>query len=237
MVSENSEQAPQVPEVHESVLEQGKKNRPCENCGKLFSPNRRHVKRQRFCSGTCWQAAYRGRGRARAADSRYILKRRKAMLCLSCKKPLLSNEHVDCPACRRKNLEREKRRYLSRKISRHCVRCGGQKTFEETVLCAECKRTARRYYDKIRKMVLQHYGGKCACPPCKETNSNFFTMDHVNNDGAAHRKSKSDNPTRIYAYLKRNNYPGGFQILCYNCNLGRAQNGGICPHVSSKSPV
>ena len=21
-----------------------------------------------------------------------------------------------------------------------------------------------------------------------------------------------------------------FQILCYNCNLGRSRNGGVCPH-------
>ena len=30
-------------------------------------------------------------------------------------------------------------------------------------------------------------------------------------------------------YLKKNNYPDGFQVLCWNCNLGRAHYG-VCPH-------
>ena len=34
----------------------------------------------------------------------------------------------------------------------------------------------------------------------------------------------------IYSWLIRNNYPEGFQVLCYNCNLGKAHNNGICPH-------
>jgi hypothetical protein len=28
----------------------------------------------------------------------------------------------------------------------------------------------------------------------------------------------------------RNGYPPDFEILCFNCNCGKAVNGGICPH-------
>jgi hypothetical protein len=31
-------------------------------------------------------------------------------------------------------------------------------------------------------------------------------------------------------WLKRNNFPSGYRVLCMNCNHGRKRNGGICPH-------
>ena len=34
----------------------------------------------------------------------------------------------------------------------------------------------------------------------------------------------------IYIWLKNNNFPEGFQVLCFNCNCGKARNKGICPH-------
>jgi len=78
--------------------------------------------------------------------------------------------------------------------------------------------------------VLIHYGGsppKCAC--CGETNVEFLTIDHINGEGHKQRKTQGLG-TQFYYWLKRNNFPEGFRVLCYNCNCGRAKNGGICPH-------
>lgn len=78
---------------------------------------------------------------------------------------------------------------------------------------------------EARKEVLNHYGSICAC--CGENNVRFLTVDHTNNDGAEHRKKiKKD----IVYWLIKNNYPEGFQVLCFNCNLGKSLNKGICPH-------
>lgn len=35
--------------------------------------------------------------------------------------------------------------------------------------------------------------------------------------------------SRFYVWLKKNNYPPGFQILCYNCNCAKGHFG-YCPH-------
>lgn len=35
---------------------------------------------------------------------------------------------------------------------------------------------------------------------------------------------------KLFAYLKRAGYPPGYQVLCFNCNCGRAKRGGVCPH-------
>ena len=59
----------------------------------------------------------------------------------------------------------------------------------------------------------------------------FLSIDHINNDGATHRKDNRFRGPNIYSWLKAHNYPKDrFQVLCYNCNLAKAHCGGICPH-------
>jgi len=87
-------------------------------------------------------------------------------------------------------------------------------------------RQAKQYRETEKEHVFGHYGKKCVC--CGETNTHFLTIDHVNNDGARHRKEIGCSKT--YSWLLKNNFPDGFQVLCYNCNFGKYLNGGICPH-------
>jgi hypothetical protein len=80
---------------------------------------------------------------------------------------------------------------------------------------------------KLKDAAYAAYGGYiCAC--CGETEEMFLSLDHTNNDGAAHRKEVDHR--MIYKWMKRKGYPAGFQVLCMNCNHGKARNGGICPH-------
>lgn len=82
---------------------------------------------------------------------------------------------------------------------------------------------------KLRKEVLTHYGGnppKCAC--CGESHYEFLSIDHINNDGKQHRKQVGIG-MRMYYWLRKNNYPKGFQVLCFNCNLAKGFSG-KCPH-------
>ncbi len=88
---------------------------------------------------------------------------------------------------------------------------------------------------KLKDEVYTAYGGYiCSC--CGETEPLFLSIDHINNDGSKHRKSIgiAHGGLMFYIWLKRNNYPCEFQILCYNCNHGKHLNGGICPHVSKR---
>ena len=83
---------------------------------------------------------------------------------------------------------------------------------------------------KVRMMVLQAYSGEkpeCAC--CGEKTVTFLTIDHINNDGAEKRKTHGAG-VGFYYYLKKRGFPTGYQILCFNCNCGRAINKGTCPH-------
>ena len=75
--------------------------------------------------------------------------------------------------------------------------------------------------------MLAYGGYRCAC--CGTREALFLTIDHIENDGACHRRRVGFS-TGFLKWLKRNGYPKGFQVLCSNCNLGRHRNGGTCPH-------
>ncbi len=82
---------------------------------------------------------------------------------------------------------------------------------------------ARKYNSKLRLEVFRHYcGGEphCQCPGCDTTYIEFLQLDHVNGDGAAHRKENhlGTGGPRLWRWVRANGYPEGFQVLCRNCN-------------------
>lgn len=90
----------------------------------------------------------------------------------------------------------------------------------------------RRNQAAYKDRVFSHYGKVCAC--CAESIFEFLTIDHVNNDGAAHRKTTKRAGSGLYHWLLSRGFPVGFQTLCRNCNWGKHVNGGICPHKGKK---
>lgn len=85
----------------------------------------------------------------------------------------------------------------------------------------------------ISKIISHYSKGKNCCNCCGETTREFLTVDHINNDGAIQRKAKGFvwGGHQNYRFIIRNNYPPGYQILCYNCNCGRSRRiDKICPH-------
>jgi hypothetical protein len=91
---------------------------------------------------------------------------------------------------------------------------------------------------KAKIKAFDAYGGR-KCSWCGEDDLIILTIDHINNDGASHRKKlgKQNNighrnnggGTRTYNWLNKNGYPPGYQVLCFNCNFAKAQNGGALP--------
>jgi hypothetical protein len=87
----------------------------------------------------------------------------------------------------------------------------------------------KKFRLKLREEVISHYGN-CRCACCGETNFGFLTIDHIGGGGNKHKKRLGLVTVGFYAWLKRNDYPKGYRVLCYNCNCGIAFNRGICPH-------
>lgn len=75
---------------------------------------------------------------------------------------------------------------------------------------------ARDKAQSIKLQVLQHYGLRCN--NCGIDNPILLTIDHIMGDGAAHRRRDGWKGFKIYKYLLDNDFPEGFQVLCWNCN-------------------
>jgi hypothetical protein len=88
-----------------------------------------------------------------------------------------------------------------------------------------------RFRQRLRLAAFTAYSsGAPSCACCGETDTDVLTIDHVHGGGKQHRlKQKAHN---LAQWLKVNHYPPGYQILCFNCNAGRAINGGTCPHLN-----
>jgi len=88
----------------------------------------------------------------------------------------------------------------------------------------------QQYRQHLRKRFFEMYGGSCMC--CGEKDIRFLTLDHVDGGGKEDRRERSK-----YAILREalsDLNVDKYQILCYNCNLGRSINNGVCPHSPHK---
>lgn len=83
---------------------------------------------------------------------------------------------------------------------------------------------AREHYKKLRLEGIKRYGNECKC--CGEKIIEFLSIDHIDGGGNKHRKQIRSN---MWQWLKNNNYPKGFQVLCFNCNCSKGFHG-YCPH-------
>lgn len=73
----------------------------------------------------------------------------------------------------------------------------------------------QRYTRQAKQEVFDHYGHRCN--RCGHVDEDVLIVDHVNNDGAAHRKVVR-NAYSFYKSIKDAGFPTTFQILCRNCN-------------------
>ena len=150
---------------------------------------------------------------------------KKRGLCPRCYKRKPAKDRNTCSSCLVKQRATANARTSRHKASGLCWRCKN-KTLPGKV---ECRRhndldSLRRFRHKIT--VLAAYGGECAC--CGESHPDFLSIDHIDGGGTQHRKSQPGG-VHLYRWLKANDYPAGFQTLCFNCNFSKHLNG-KCVH-------
>lgn len=187
----------------------------------------------------CSNQAVEGRKQCQECIDKRKAKRDRAVsagLCSECNvRPKLPNRGR-CQHC----VDNRAAKYAQRTAARKCVRCSKDLPPDCKIkTCETCtpiyRATWRRKHRRMKDAAFNAYGGyKCKC--CGETEELFLTIDHINNDGAAHRRSICgyNSGGVLYRWLKQNNYPEGFQVLCFNCNVAKHRNG-YCPHAVKKA--
>lgn len=86
------------------------------------------------------------------------------------------------------------------------------------------RKYARAYVQRVKCEVLSHYSnGDMKCVRCGFDDIRALSIDHVNGGGRKHTRGLTET---LYNWLKRNNYPDGFQVLCMNCQfIKKMENG------------
>ena len=159
--------------------------------------------------------------------------RRGSGLCITCKSPAEKalEGHDKCEDHLEKGRRKAREFYKNRVEKGLCARCGNTRN-ESKTYCDKCLEMERSEYFSLRMVVIKEYGGKCKC--CGESNAKFLTIDHIKNDGVDDRKIGRIG-AKLYRYIIKHKFPvDRFQLLCFNCNLGKNANGGICPHNDNK---
>ena len=138
-------------------------------------------------------------------------------LCTKCKKQPRGKDGYQCDEC---NKYRHRIYYLNNK----------EKYIKKAIEWRannpeQAKKHRRDSNRRLRVAAIKNYGSKCAC--CGETEPKFLLIDHIDGGGNKHRREIGS--SHIYSWLKKNNYPKGFQVLCHNCNMAKGFYGS-CPH-------
>lgn len=161
------------------------------------------------------------------------VKAKAANLCVTCLvRPLVSK--ALCKVCLEKAANRNRKTTIANALNRQCADCKGPRDSKKQ-RCENCSRTRRRQSKArsytLRLRVLDAFGRICNC--CGESEKRFLTLDHVNNNGFEERGKRKTH--EIYNRSLLPEHREEYQLLCWNCNMGKAHNGGICPHVDGRA--
>lgn len=93
----------------------------------------------------------------------------------------------------------------------------------------------RRAEDRleVKRTLFDILGNKCEC--CGFADFSALSIDHIDGNGAAHRKSLNmGGGSNFYVHVLKNiETIDQYRILCHNCNLCLGLNG-YCPHQEQK---
>lgn len=194
----------------------------CARCGKVESPTYHCPK----CSE--YLKKYK-----KATSCRRRAKRLESGTCTRCGNVQAVPGNTECAICINYRNSRAKSRSKEDISNGLCTKCR-QVPVSGTRLCHGCRQKFNQQTRTLKEKVLGHYGTGCQCAGCPlytlVIDRRFLTIDHVANDGKHHRAVIGKGSHKFYRWLIRNGFPAGFQTLCWNCNLGKSLNGGICPH-------
>ena len=97
--------------------------------------------------------------------------------------------------------------------------------FTQEELDKERERGRQNVYN-LKFEIVKHYTNgtmRCTNPGCEVPGGTkdirALCIDHINGGGKKHAEELKKNGINFYAWLKKQKYPSGFQVLCQNCNI------------------
>lgn len=185
--------------------------RQCPYCQKDFTiyGHQRKDKAQRFCSMECYKAWRIGKNKAGEAV---------------CRVSHCRNPHYQEGLC-----EQHYRRGTFINGEHPAPEYALAYKFKERMPygSGRAPQATREWRQRYKLDVMAYYcKGKPCCMRCGFDDLRALCIDHIYHDGAEHRQAMTQKTGRraaigssIYIWLKKQQYPEGFQVLCANCNM------------------
>lgn len=183
--------------------------------------------RRQPARGHCLDCIRKIRARIRDYRRQRDTRRKANGVCTKCAKPAMPGKShcARCLATRRKRTRMLVRKGL-------CLQC--RQPAGEMKYCRPCLlkfgNRHKAFALRLKLEVFERYGGAhCEC--CGEANEVFLTVDHIGGGGAKHRREvlRGKGGEALYRWLKKNGFPEGYRVLCFNCNFAYHRLG-CCPH-------
>ena len=106
-------------------------------------------------------------------------------------------------------------------FTKYCLVCGKELTLKQKTFCSRvCS-----FYQYSYNLKNEVYGHYCKdnipkCELCGITDLDMLVLDHVDDNGAEHRRIVGGGGYNMNLWLRRNDYPSEWkmQVLCCNHN-------------------
>jgi hypothetical protein len=197
--------------------------RTCVKCGKIYQPNSGF---QKFCpehkSKQRESSSYWVRTCDRCAQT-FQARGWRQRFCLSCRKQAY-----------REYAREQNKIYYHRHPDRVMESVKRTRAKRPEYYREQKRKNVIKTRRRARQAVLEHYSnGTISCACCDEGEEEFLTIDHVEGNGGKERTAlfgrRDTGGYRFYAWLIRNHFPTGYQVLCMNCNFSK-RRGNVCAH-------
>ena len=156
-------------------------------------------------------------------------KRRESGLCTRCNNPAVPG-FTDCQNCMDSQKSKIAEIRAERKELGLCIQCGAPSR-PDASRCEDCSHRLRLNGKNrqltLKSAVMSAYGkngnARCCWDGCNVRDLDMLTLDHLENNGAEHRrvytKTGRGGGSLLYFTLQKQGFPAGYQTLCANHNL------------------
>jgi hypothetical protein len=145
----------------------------------------------------------------------------EAGMCAHCGKLPPWNGKTRCEACHKELLASVQRLCDRRAAEGLCRTCAEPVAEPGYKKCQACIDVGSQRHARLKIRVMDAYGG-AVCVGCGEPEMAVLQIDHIDGGGHEHAKEIGGRG-KMYAWLRDNNFPPGFRVLCSNCNIRAAR--------------
>lgn len=155
---------------------------------------------------------------AKASRERSTKRRKESGQCVACSNPA-KKDCTLCQSCIDKRSKVSSEHYARRKAAGLCRFCESEPAVPGGSLCQYHREKYSDYRLQIKLEVLDAYGGPF-CALCGADDFNVLEIDHIEGGGRKHLREigLQSSGYSFYLWLRRNEYPEGFRVLCPTCN-------------------